>query len=193
MTLRDSYKGDFMSATTEAIHLPETLEKNGIKKEAAIELIGFFESRHSDLVTKHDIKDMVTKQDLQRGLHTAEQNLMATRQDLQRGLHTAEQNLMATRQDLQQGLHTIEQNLNQKTGLLDQKIEALSQKIELLKQMIESIRQGHAWLKWSMIAGFTALLTVMLYLHSNTNERLDRMEQRNTERHKEVKELLQKR
>ncbi len=55
-----------------------------------------------------------------------------------------------------------------------------------------------------MIAGFAALLSVMIYLHSDTKaemkelkaeieNRLSRIEQRNAERHKELKELLQRR
>ncbi len=67
-------------------------------------------------------------------------------------------------------------------------------------------KQGQQWLTWIvgigftvMLAGLAALLTLMLYLHGNTNERLDRIEQRIESRFekmeaemKEIKELLQR-
>ncbi len=192
MIFRDSYKGDFMSSATDAIHLLDTLEKNGIKREAATELIDFLESRHDNIVTKQDIQDMVTKQDLQQGLHAAEQNLQAVKKDLQQGLHTAEQ------------------NLQQETGLLNQKIEALKQGQNWLKWFM----YGGFTLTNGFILG---LLTIMLYLHGDTKEsqrelkaemeqrftkveqrftemeqRFAEVEQRNIERHREIKELLQK-
>ncbi len=71
-------------------------------------------------------------------------------------------------------------------------------------------KQGQQWLTWIvgigftvMLAGMAALLTLMVYLHSDTKteidrrftemeNRLNRIEQRNVERHKELKELLQR-
>ncbi len=126
-----------MSTTTEALHLIETLQKHGIKKEATTELIGFVEKQRGDLATK--------------------QGLEALRQ--------------ANKQDLQAATEPLKRDIN--------------------------------WIKWIGGVGFTALLTVMIYLHSDSKaemkelkaemeNRLNRIEQRNTERHKEIKQLLQR-
>ncbi len=106
-----------MSTATDAIRFIETLQKQGVKKQVATEIVDFVDKQQGDLATKQDIKDMATKQDVR-----------------------------------------------------------------------EAVRP--IWIV--TMAGFTALLTLMLYLHNNTNERLDRIEQRNIERHKEIKELLQR-
>ncbi len=73
-----------------------------------------------------------------------------------------------------------------------------------LRQEVEPLKRDVNWLKWIVGIGLTAipviLLTVMIYLHSSINERLDRIEQRVEGRFekmeadiKEIKELLQKR
>ncbi len=71
-------------------------------------------------------------------------------------------------------------------------MQDLRTEMQNLRTEIEPLKQKQEWLKWIMSIGFTALLALTLYLHGNTNEGLDRIEQRNIERHKEVKELLQK-
>ncbi len=110
-----------MSMSTEAIDIIDNLQKDGINRETAKELIDFVEKQRGDLVTRQDIKDMATKQDVR-----------------------------------------------------------------------EAVRP--IWIV--MMAGFTALLsgllTVMLYLHGNTNERLDRIEQRIESRLEKIEQLLQR-
>ncbi len=108
-----------MTSTTEALRLIETLQKHGIKKQAATEIIGFVERQRGELVTKQD-----------------------------------------------------------------------------LRTEIEPLKQGQQWLKWIMggviavmIGGFTALLSLMLYLHSDTKGEIKDLK---TDI-KEIKELLQKR
>ncbi len=98
-----------MSTATKAFQFVDTVQKQGIKKEAAKEIVRFIEEQRGELVTKQDV-------------------------------------------------------------------EPLNQKLE--------------WLKWIVGIDFTVglglLLTVTLYLHNNTNERLDRIEAEM----KEIKELL---
>ncbi len=55
-----------MSTTTEAIRIIDRIaDEKGMSRETATELIGFVEKQQGDLVTKQDIKDMATKQDLE--------------------------------------------------------------------------------------------------------------------------------
>ena len=48
---------------------------------------------------------------------------------------------------------------------LEQKIE---QKIQGVKHEIDGVKRDVFWLKWIIGLGFGALLTIMLYLHSDT-------------------------
>ncbi len=72
--------------------------------------------------------------------------------------------------------------------------------INFLRNELEPLKRDGIWLKWIMggaivvmIGGFTVLLTITIYLHSNTNGRLDRMEaemnRRFTEQKAEMKEI----
>ena len=48
-----------------------------------------------------------------------------------------------------------------------QEITSVKQDMALVKQEIESVKQNISMLKWIMGLGFGALLTIMLYLHSD--------------------------
>ncbi len=111
-----------MSTATDAIRFIETLQKQGVKKQVATEIVSFVDKQQGDLATKQDIKDMATKQDTR-----------------------------------------------------------------------EAVRP--IWIV--MMAGFTAitatLLTVMLYLHSDTKTEMRELKAEMKTEMKEIKELLQKR
>ncbi len=57
-----------------------------------------------------------------------------------------------------------------------------------LQAEIEPLKRDINWIKWIGGIGFTALLTVMLYLHSDTKEE---MNQRFTKMEAEMKEIKQ--
>ena len=45
-----------------------------------------------------------------------------------------------------------------------------------LRAELEPIKGDIKWLRWVMGGGFALLLTVMIYLHSDTSKRMDRIE-----------------
>ncbi len=47
-----------MTSTAEALRLIETLQKHGIKKQAATEIIGFVEKQQGDLATRQDLEPL---------------------------------------------------------------------------------------------------------------------------------------
>ncbi len=118
-----------MNTATKAIQFIETVQKQGIKKEAAKEIVSFIESQQGDLATRQD--------------------LSALRQ--------------ATKQDL----------------------EPINQRLESLKWIMGGVIAV-------MIGGFTALLSLMIYLHSNTKAEMNRRFTEQKAEMKEIKELLQK-
>ncbi len=94
-----------MSTTTEAIRIIDRItEEKGMSRETATELIGFVEEQRGDLVTKQDIKDMATTQDLaivRQEMATKEGiKDMATKQDLKDMATKEDIKDMATTQDL---------------------------------------------------------------------------------------------
>ena len=69
---------------------------------------------------------------------------------------------------------------------------ATKQDIALVKQDIHDLKRDITWLKWIVGLGFTigfgGLLTIMLYLHNDTKQEIDR---RFAEQKQEIKELKQ--
>ncbi len=107
-----------MSTATDAIRFIETLQKQGVKKQVATEIVSFVESQRGDLVTKQDL-------------------------------------------------------------------EPINQRLE--------------WLKWItggviavMIGGFTALLSLMIYLHSDTKAEMNRRFAEMNHRFEKIEQLLQR-
>ena len=69
---------------------------------------------------------------------------------------------------------------------LDQKVDSV--KTELITKVdnlekkvdtkIDNLENKIDWLKWIVGGGLTALLSIMLYLHSDTNKRFDKIDKR---------------
>ncbi len=100
---------------------------------------------------------------------------------------------LATKQDLE----SMKQATKQDFRILEQDLESMKQ---ATKQNFRILEQGQRWLKWSMIAGFGALLTMMLYLHDYTresqaelkadiNQRIAEMNERITETNEQIVEM----
>ncbi len=71
--------------------------------------------------------------------------------------------------------------------------------LQEFRQDIRELRIGHDWIKWIMGIGFTvmgvcltALLTVMLYLHSDTKHNIQRLETSARQDKQELKQDIQK-
>ncbi len=100
-----------MSMSTEAIDIIDHLQKDGINRETAKELIDFVEKQRGDLATKQDVREIAVKQD---------------------------------------------------------------------------------YLKWITGIGFVALLSLMIYLHSDTKAEMNRRFTKMEAEMKEIKQLLQR-
>ena len=72
--------------------------------------------------------------------------------------------------------------------LIRKDIEKLDTKIDNLESKVES---NFKWLKWLVGGGLTALLSIILYLHSDTNKRFDRIEIRLDKRFDKIERAIE--
>ena len=89
---------------------------------------------------------------------------------------------LATKQDL----HNLEQKIEHK----------IKHEIDGIKHEIDGVKRDVFWLKWIVGLGFTigfgALLTIMLYLHSDTKAKMNELRADIKENQKLILQLIQK-
>ncbi len=149
-----------MSTTTDAIRIVDRIaNEKGMSRETATELIDFVESQRGDLVTKHDLKDVATKQDMT----TAKQDIATAKQDIA----TAKQDIATAKQDI---------------AIAKQDIAIIKQG----QQWLKWVMIGGFTLITTFL---TISSAVSIYLHSDTQVEMRELRKGQTELKAEVNEL----
>ncbi len=165
-----------MNTATQAIELVESLVEANIPKLVATQLLDYVDGKESNKEILTQVNKLEKRVD---GLDNKVDNLDHKVHALDNKVDSLDHKVNALDNKVDSLDHKVE-NLDSKVDSLDHKVNALDNKVDGVDKRLGKVETKLGLLMWIMGVGVTVigggLLTVMLYLHSDTKADMKSLE-----------------
>ena len=147
---------------TKAIAVQKILVRHDFTEQEANDLIDFVENQNGEIATKQDV-DLV-RQELKHDIDLVRKDIDLVREEVKHDIALVRKDVDLVREEVKHDIDLFRQEV---------------------KQEVVTLKKDIKWLKWTMIiagsvllAGMTALLSIMLYLHDDTRANIRDMDKK---------------